>query len=269
MYLLLLACGGLAGITTVLFGFGGGFFMVPLLYAVLLATHGADSLVGQAAMHIAVATSTGVMIVGAGLATRRHHRAGTLDWQWIRPLAGYIALGAVAGAAAAMAMRGDWVRWAFVAYLAVTIVDALLRPGFLARTAATPRAPSAGASAVLGLGIGMVAALLGVGGSVMTVPLMRRRGLPMTRATAMATPLSLPMALAGTAAYVLLARDQAALLGPWQAGYVDLRAFAALAVGSWIGIRLASPWIGRLPDGVHAKAYLALLAGVLAAMVAL
>ncbi|CBV41530.1 sulfite exporter TauE/SafE family protein [Halomonas elongata] len=269
MYLLLLACGGLAGVTTVLFGFGGGFFMVPLLYAVLLATHGADSAVGQVAMHIAVATSTSVMIVGAGLATRRHHRAGTLDWRWIRPLVGYIAIGAIAGAATAMAMRGDWVRWAFIAYLAITILDALLRPGFLAHTAAPPRTPSNGAMAVFGLGIGMVAALLGVGGSVMTVPLMRRRGLPMARATAMATPLSLPMALAGTAAYMLLARGELAVQGPWQAGYVDLRALAALAAGSWIGIRLASPWIGRLPDGIHARAYLALLAGVLATMVAL
>ena len=37
MYLLLLCFGVLAGVTTVLFGFGGGFVVVPLLYAVLLA----------------------------------------------------------------------------------------------------------------------------------------------------------------------------------------------------------------------------------------
>lgn len=40
MYLLLLCFGGLAGITTVLFGFGGGFVIVPLLYTVLTGDHG-------------------------------------------------------------------------------------------------------------------------------------------------------------------------------------------------------------------------------------
>ena len=38
MYTLLLFAGCLAGITTVLFGFGGGFVIVPLLYACLLYT---------------------------------------------------------------------------------------------------------------------------------------------------------------------------------------------------------------------------------------
>ncbi|KAA9166989.1 sulfite exporter TauE/SafE family protein, partial [Delftia sp. BR1] len=134
--LLLLAFGVLAGVTTVLFGFGGGFVAVPLLYALLTSIHGADSAIGQAAMHIAVATSTCVMIFGASMATLRQHRAGALPWDQVRPLAGFIAAGAVAGAAAATWISGDWVRWAFIAYLALTIADALLRPGFVHGTAA-------------------------------------------------------------------------------------------------------------------------------------
>ena len=101
MYFLLLFFGFLAGITTVLFGFGGGFVVVPVLYSVLLATHG-GSAVGDAAMHVR-ATSTCVMIFGAGLATLRHHKAGTVPWNQVRPLLGYIAVGAIPGAAAALA----------------------------------------------------------------------------------------------------------------------------------------------------------------------
>jgi hypothetical protein len=48
---------------------------------------------------------------------------------------------------------------------------------------------------------------------------------------------------------------------------VDLRALLALAVGSWLGIRLASRWIGRIPDRIHAGVYLLLLTVVLAVMV--
>lgn len=266
MYLLLLLFGCLAGVTTVLFGFGGGFVVVPLLYVMLMATHGADTVVGQNAMHVAVATSTCVMIFGASLATLRHQRAGTVIWQEVRPLLIYVALGAMLGAAAAISLNGAWVRWAFVVYLAITILDAVLRPGFMGEANAPIRPMGRWTTAAVGVGIGAVAALLGVGGSVMTVPLMRRRGANMSAATAMANPLSLPMALAGTATYVLLSWH-ATPLGAEYAGYVDLWAFLVLALGSWLGIRLAAPWIGRIPDRLHAQVYLLLLSTVLMTMV--
>ena len=100
----------------------------------------------------------------------------------------------------------------------------------------------------------------------MTVPLMRRRGIDMTRATAMANPLSLPIALAGTATYMALAWRSGAALEGWHLGYVDLPAFAALVAGSLLGVRAAAPLIGRLPDRVHAWGYLVLLVAVLLGM---
>ncbi len=265
LYLLLAVFGCLAGVTTVLFGFGGGFVVVPLLYKLLTLTHPPGSPAAMAAMQIAVATSTCVMIFGAALATRRHQRAGNIEWPRVRPLLGPIAAGAAAGAAAATLVEGDSLRWAFAAYLALTILDCVLRPGFLARPAVTAKPSGAASNATLGVGIGLIAAFLGVGGSVMTVPLMRRRGADMTRATAMANPLSLPVALAGAAAYVVLAWHAPAL-GDWHIGYVDLRALAILVAGAWVGIRLTTPYIGKVPDRVHACVYIALLVLVLAAM---
>ena len=32
-----------------------------------------------------------------------------------------------------------------------------------------------------------------------------------------------------------------------------------LVLGSWLGIRFTSRWIGMIPDSLHAKAYIALL----------
>ncbi|MGJ7557837.1 sulfite exporter TauE/SafE family protein [Variovorax sp. RB3P1] len=267
IYLVLAAFGGLAGVTTVLFGFGGGFVVVPLLYRALMLTHGADSAVGRSAMHIAVATSTCVMIVSAGLATRRHQRAGTLDWALIRPLLGFIGIGAVVGAAMAVAANGEFVRWAFIAYLGATLLDCLLRPGFMTHDASAVVRPLSRAVATAGsFVIGLVAAFLGVGGSVMTVPLMRRRGIGMTRATAMANPLSLPIALAGTATYMAMAWRSGSALEGWHIGYVDVPAFAALVAGSLVGVRAAAPLIGRMPDRVHTWGYIALLVLVLAGM---
>ena len=136
LYLLLAVCGCATGVTTVLFDFGGGFVVVPLLYRLLSTPNAPDSAVGQSAMQIAVATSTCVMVFGALLATWRHQRAGTVDWRDVRPLLGPIGAGAVLGALAATVVQSEWLRWAFAAYLALTILDCWLRPGFLAQPAA-------------------------------------------------------------------------------------------------------------------------------------
>lgn len=265
MFYLLLTCFGcLTGISAVLFGFGGGFVIVPLLYRMLTAVHGADDPISQSAMHIAVATSTCVMIVNALIATNQHRRAGTLIRHYLWPLGGFIGMGAVVGAITAVWVNGEVIRYAFIAYLGATIIDCLLRRGFLRRTEGViPRRLSRTETSTGGVGIGAIATFLGVGGSVMTVPLLRRCGLSMSQATSMANPLSVPVAVAGTLTYMALAGFSETDLGAWFVGYVDLLAFAVLTVGSLLGIRLATPWIGRIPDRVHARVYVGLLIIVL------
>jgi uncharacterized membrane protein YfcA len=260
LYLLLALFGCMTGVTAVLFGFGGGFVVVPLLYRMLMTSDGTDDPVSQSAMHIAVATSTCVMIVNAAIATGKHRRAGNLIRHYLWPLGGFIGVGAVVGAVAAMWASGEVIRYAFIAYLGVTIADCLLRRGFLtAPDTAIPRRLGRAEVSGGGVGIGTIATFLGVGGSVMTVPLLRRCGLSMSQATSMANPLSFPVALAGTLTYMAMAGFTEFDLGPWFVGYVDLLAFAVLTVGSLVGIRLATPWIGRIPDRMHARVYIGLL----------
>ncbi|MFJ7285575.1 sulfite exporter TauE/SafE family protein [Pseudomonas sp. NPDC099000] len=266
-YLLLAFFGCMTGVSAVLFGFGGGFVVVPLLYRFLTASHGVDDPIGQSAMHIAVATSTCVMIVNALIATGKHRRAGNLIRHYLWPLGGFIGLGAIVGAVAAMWVSGEVIRYAFIAYLGVTIVDCLFRRGFLtASDTAIPRRLGRAEVSGGGVGIGAIATFLGVGGSVMTVPLLRRCGLSMSQATSMANPLSLPVALAGTLTYMAMAGFTEFDLGPWFIGYVDVMAFAVLTMGSLVGIRLATPWIGRIPDRTHARVYVGLLVLVMISM---
>nr|WP_237693816.1 sulfite exporter TauE/SafE family protein [Streptomyces sp. SID2888] len=257
----LLLFGCLTGVTTVLFGFGGGFITVPVVYGVLTVTGrpGAD------AMHVAVATSAAVMLVNAAAAALAHWRQGRLRRAYVWPLAAFIAIGAAAGALVATAIGDTTLRLLFAAYLLVTITDCLVRRGFLSVAHQThPKPLGRGTTAVGGMGIGLVAAGLGVGGSVMTVPLLRRRGLPMAEATAMANPLSVPVAVAGTLVYALAPTAQAAT---GSLGYVDLTAGAALLVGSLPTIAVARRLTGRVPDRIYSVAYVVLLLVVLIVMV--
>ncbi|MER7080317.1 hypothetical protein SAMN02982929_01809 [Saccharopolyspora kobensis] len=256
-FLVLLGFGCLTGVTTVLFGFGGGFIIVPVVFAVVAATTGAD------AMHTAVATSTAVMIVNASTATLAQARSGRLRKEHLHPLAEFIALGAVLGAVAATWAPDALLRLLFIGYLAITIADSLLRRGFL-DNGGRGRPLGKAASTAGGVGIGAVASFLGVGGSVLTVPLLRRRGLPMADAAAMANPLSVPVAVAGTAVYALATPATAY---PGQLGHVNVVVAVALLCGSMPTIAVVKRLVGKIPDRVHAIAYLVLLVIVLIAMV--
>ena len=165
MSLLILAVFGcLTGMTTVLFGFGGGFVVVPLVYHVLISGHIPGDPGHDSAMQIAVATSTAVMVISSSMATFKQHRAAKLVRGYIWPLAGYISLGSVAGAVLGSAMSSDGVRVAFMIYLGLTIADCLFCKGFLHGTGRTTRPLRA--MPIDGLTIGTVATLLGVGAAL-------------------------------------------------------------------------------------------------------
>lgn len=265
-FLTLLSLGCLTGITTVLFGFGGGFITVPVVYGVLTMTARTGADADADAMHVAVATSAAVMVVNASAAALAQWRQGRLRREYVWPLAAFIAVGAVAGSFATTLIGGTALSLLFAAYLLVTIADSLLRKGFLSVTRRTRPQPLERRTVTFGgIGIGLVAAGLGVGGSVMTVPLLRRRGLPMAEATAMANPLSVPVAVAATLVYALAPTAA----GPGRLGYVDLTAGAALLLGSLPTIAVARRLTGRFPDRVHSIAYVALLVVVLIVMLAM
>lgn len=267
LFLLLLGVGCLTGLTTVVFGFGGGFLTVPAVYAAVTATSAGSG--GGQAMHVAVATSTAIMVVNAALATVASARQGRLRRDYLWPLAAFIALGAVLGAVAANWAPEALLHILFVTYIAVTIVDSVARKGFLDSSGH----PGAGAplrrstSTLGGVGIGAISSFLGVGGSVMTVPLLRRKSVPMAEATALANPLSLPVATAGTVIYALAAPADA---HAGQIGHISLAAAAVLVGGSVPTIAGARRVLAgrQIPDRVHAVAYLILLGIILVAMIA-
>jgi uncharacterized protein len=265
---ILFGIGILAGLTTVLFGFGGGFVTVPVVGWV-------DGGLGSAAAHVAVATSSVVMVVNACVATAATERAILRRLRGATALLLLLAAGGAGGTLAAGRAPGPVTRWGFVAYLVIAITDLLLRPGFFRpRQAAGPgndpdRGPDGqrGIPAALGAPIGAIAAFLGLGGSVLTVPLLRRSGHDMRTATSLANPLTLAIAAPAMAIFLTQPRPPVAGTGVFLAGPVDLGAAAALLAGALPVIVVLRRHRPRIPDGIYPWSYLGLLILVAAAMV--
>lgn len=255
---IIIFAGFMTGITTVLFGFGGGFVVVPFVYHIM--TH--QQILSDRAMHIAVATSTAVMIFNAGWASFQSWRAGKLTASLLFPLMWFIAVGAVVGSLLSGGINDEIIRILFILYLMVTLADCLLRKGFVI---ASERRMLKGFTARMGgIFIGIVAALLGVGGSVMTVPLLRRHGYEMQKCVSAANPLSLPVALCGTAMYGLGGVHFSP--GEVWIGFINLKILTLLTASGFMGMLFTRRFIPAVPDELHARIYIALLATVLIAI---
>ncbi|WP_350269546.1 sulfite exporter TauE/SafE family protein [Brevibacterium sp. CBA3109] len=184
-FLGLVLVGVLVGLATVLFGFGGGFVTVPII-TLVHADLGSDT------ARVAAATSALVMLVNAVVSTvsTKRETLAHLTGKW--RLFIVLAAGGAFGAFCAKFAPEALLKWGFVIYIAVTAIDLLARPGFFRRGGPKirSRVPSgaavgaddnlrdvgSGIAALFGFPIGGLASFLGVGGSVMTVPMMRRSG---------------------------------------------------------------------------------------------
>lgn len=257
--LIIVLAGFTTGITTVLFGFGGGFVVVPFIYQLLMR----QPLLAGNAMHIAVATSTAVMIFNAGWVSYQNWQAGRLSSTVLFPLLWFIATGAVVGSWLAGMMSEALIRALFILYMLSTIGDCLLRKGFFSGSA--PRRLSLMTVTGGGMLIGMIAALLGVGGSVMTVPLLRRHGHAMRACISAANPLSLPVALCGAMTYAISGWHKIQAGG--FLGFISLKILGLLLVTGWAGIAFSRRAIPAVPDVWHARIYVMLLCMVLVVIV--
>jgi uncharacterized membrane protein YfcA len=257
--LMIIALAGfLTGITTVAFGFGGGFVVVPFVYHFVASVDGLAS----NSMHVAVATSTAVMVLNAAYATFLNWRNDALLHETFIPLIYYLSMGAIIGALLATIIPDNAIRMLFIIYLLLTIADCIFREGFIIKPGRVRLSTST--LAIGGPSIGLIAAMLGVGGSVMTVPLLRRHGYEMQYCVTAANPLSIPVAVFGTLTYAIAGIR--ADLGAYYIGFVNINILMILALFGATGVVVARKWLPKVPDKLHAKVYLFLLVLVLLAI---
>lgn len=273
-FLGLVLVGCLVGLTTVLFGFGGGFVTVPII-TLVQADLGSDT------ARVAAATSALVMLVNAVVSTISTKRAilAHLKGEWWLFI--LLAAGGAFGALCAKFAPDTLLKWGFVVYIAVTAIDLLARPGFFRRGAVKVRSGAGkarsatgrgggkdlsdggelddggrGIGALFGFPIGGLASFLGVGGSVMTVPMMRRSGATMTVATTLANPLTLVIMLP---AVLVTITAHATIEVPGLVGSLDLRSALALLIGAIPLIVLLRRRVPKIPELIHAWGYFILL----------
>lgn len=216
----LIAAGLFAGLVAGLFGIGGGAVIVPVLFFLL------DGMgYTETAMHVAVATSLSTIILTSARSVMAHHGHGAVDWRIIRGWAPWIMLGAVCGIGLSGFMSKRMLLGLFGALLFLLAAQISFgRPSW--RLA--DRMPEGVARAGAGTAVGVLSALMGIGGGTFGVSLMTLFGTPIHRAVATAAGWGVAIGLPGAIAAIFVGwgRDG---LPPLSAGFVNLPAFLLIS----------------------------------------
>ena len=180
--LLGLFSGFLAG----LLGIGGGLVIVPALLVIFPYQGFATGMV----THAAIATSLATVVVTSLMAAYSHHRHGAVDWAIFRKMAPSLFGGALLGAILATHLPGETLRVLFGLFALIVAVQMgfRLQPASQGRLFATP------GLALVGAAIGILSALVGVGGGTITVPFLRWSNMLLQRAVATSSACGFPIA---------------------------------------------------------------------------
>lgn len=247
-YLLL---GAVTGFFAGLLGIGGGLIMVP----VLVHLFDAQSFSHEHVIHLALGTTMAVIVPTALASLRIHHVQGAVDWQTVSRMAPGILAGTFAGATLASQLSGKLL----VVILVVTLFGAATRMLFDALPVPDRQIPGrAGLLAAGGL-IGMASGLVAIGGGLLTVPFLVMCHVRLHHAIGTAAAIGFPVALAGTAGYVVNGLLQMPVSPAYSLGYVYVPALAGVAVASMLTAPVGARLAHRLPVSALRKAF----AGVL------
>jgi uncharacterized membrane protein YfcA len=234
---LLSGAGIIAGITSGLFGVGGGFVVVPALLAVFpFLTDQTEDL-----MMVAVGTSLATIVISSARSVHAHSKRGAVDFQLLKDWAIWVILGV--GVGVAIAAVTDSKRLILVFAIGVLVYSIyFLFPGIFDRFKGKLSMPTGPGKAALASGLGGFSALLGIGGGTVMVLTMVLCNRPIHQAVATASGVGFLIGVPGMLGFMIMGLGEENLpIG--SIGYINLPALLAIAVFAVftapIGARLA------------------------------
>ncbi|WP_101848434.1 sulfite exporter TauE/SafE family protein [Zhihengliuella sp. ISTPL4] len=228
-YATFIGIGLLAGLLSGLFGVGGGTVIVPLLVLLLAFDQ-----------RLAAGTSLAAIVPTATVGVISYAASGSVAWIPALILAAGAVVGAQIGTRLLPRISQTALRWGFVGFLVVVIVSLFLV--IPSRDAVFELTWLTGAALVaVGIGTGVLAGLIGVGGGVIVVPvLMLAFGTSDLVAKGTSLLMMIPTAISGTVGNLRNRNVDlvAALL-------IGVSACTTTALGAWLAT-IVDPTVGNL-----------------------
>ena len=232
-WIVYLLMGLFVGFFAGLLGIGGGLILVTLMvYLFTLQGFPADRL-----LHLALGTSIASIVFTSISSLRAHHKHGAVRWDILRVAIPGLVVGTLLGTIVADLLKSKYLAIFFVVFVYFSAVQMFAN----VKPKPTRQLPGKPGMTVTAIVVGVFSSLVGVGGGVMTIPLMSLCNVPMRQAIGTSAAIGLPIAIAGTVGFVAtgLGKDH---LPPLSVGYVYLPALAGIVIGTFVTV----PWGAKI-----------------------
>jgi hypothetical protein len=236
---LFLATGAIAGLSAGLLGIGGGLIIVPILFFIF----NYQNVPTEHVMHMALATSLATIVVTSLSSARAHHKHGAVLWPTVFNLSPGILAGAWLGATFASSLTSGILRPVFGLFELLVAVYLLVNYRPATHSSSISRIKSISG----GIAIGSISSIVGIGGGTLTVPFLLWHNVSIRNAVASSAACGFPIAVAGTAAYIVSGWNTAGLPA-FTLGYVSLPAFAVIIITSIIAAPAGAALAHKLPE---------------------
>jgi len=234
------------GFLSGLFGIGGGALMVPCLSWLFL-----QSMEQNAALHTAWATAMAAIVVTSLVSMWQHHQRGGVLWSVWRMMLPSVVIGVLLGTYLVMQLHAAWLAAVFALFM-VYVAANMWRQGQPYEHTRL----GIWVFAVAGMGIGLVSALLSIGGGTMTVPFLARQNIAMRQAVGTSAALGVPIALVASAAYLWMPTPQNLATS---SGWVVWQVVGLMSLGSMLTVRYGAAWAHKLQGHLLQRLFAALL----------
>ena len=237
-----------------LLGIGGGLIIVPVLISLFTAQ---DFPAGRI-IHLALGTTMATIIFTSAVSLRTHHLHGAVNWPVVKNITPGIFLGTFGGAALAGSMTGQLLSIIFVIFIFYAATQMLLQ----FRPSPMFQLPGRIGLFLVGNVIGALSSLVAIGGGLLSVPFLTLCNVKLQHAIGTAAAIGFPIALAGTAGYIVNGMLQAERLPDYCLGYVYLPALFWLVAASMMTAPLGARLTHSTRTAILRSIFVVLLYGL-------
>lgn len=192
-YALFCLIGVVVGVLSGLLGIGGGIVLVPMLHAILVA----KGYTTEVAFHMALATSMACIVFTSLSSILAHHKNRNIVWSYVWAMVPMAFIGALLATLVAIHLDALYLTLFFAAFTLFAAIQL-----FLDRKPTRHQVPGKVEISLVSLLIGVISALVSIGGGTLTVPYLAMRNVSVKQAIGTSAVLGFPIALASTVSYL-------------------------------------------------------------------
>lgn len=255
-FLAYLVAGVLAGLLAGMVGIAGGVVTVPCLFLIFKFMGFPEGYL----MHLAIGTSLAAMVFSALSSTWAQNKKGMVVWSLVREMLPGIIIGSIVGAILAHFLSGEVLKIIFASFAVLVGIYFFrgVKPHEGDHTLPSPLGINA-----IGFGIASISNILGIGGGIITVPVLMAYKMPDKNAIACSAATGLFISFLGALAYLYLGLSQPTLAEHprFIVGYIYIPAFIVISIATFLAAPYGVVLSHKLPPMLTRRVFATALLG--------